>query len=292
MGKKGRKEYPEGITAMTSLASQNGMLVNKNFIGLLAELGLDSPESIQAFQGGLLIKKKSLRTVVKVQCRERTVYLKRHLRTGKELLKSLLPWTGQEDARNEWKNILLLEQYGFSTMTPVAFGEKKRFGLPFFSFTITEELRDAEKLETFFPREFAPPPDSGKIIEKRVLIRKTGQLLRDFHARGFNHQDFYLGHLFIQSGDRTLFIADLQRMHRRSTVRQRDMIKDCAQLLYSCTQTGVFSRADCMRLAHAYFGKTGWSREDKAVMKRILAKAKKISRHDAKLRMGKADRLS
>lgn len=268
---------------MGTMISYNNMVVNNDFLDFLRQQGLDSPDGIMRFQGGLQVKKKSLRTVVKITGRDRTVYLKRHIRTWGEMFKSLFRRRPVEDARNEWENILLLEQNGFSTMTPVAFGEGKRFGLTVFSFTITEEIPDAEKMETYLPRTFAPPLGSEMLQEKRRLIRQIGELLRDFHYRGFNHQDFYLGHLFFRPAEKRIFIADLQRMHRENAISHHDRIKDAAQLLYSCALTGVLSRTDLMRLAHAYFGKDRWDREDKGLMRKILAKTERIAHHDARL---------
>jgi hypothetical protein len=172
-------------------------------------------------------------------------------------------------------------------MVPVAFGEKKELGLPSCSLTLTENIYDAEKLETYLPMLFTPPLDTATVKRKRNLIRKLAILARDFHQEGFNHQDFYFGHLFIRPADNRIFIVDLQRMHCSKSIGRGDMIKDLAQITYSAMSLGIFSRTDFMRFAHVYFEMDKLNGHHKKLIRKILAKARRIARHDAKLQMRK-----
>jgi predicted Ser/Thr protein kinase len=67
----------------------------------------------------------------------------------------------------------------------------------------------------YFPKHFSPPLSKEGIFKKRELIKRVAILARDFHRNGLNHQDFYLGHLFIRQGDGEIFIIDIQRVHQR-----------------------------------------------------------------------------
>ncbi len=272
---------------MYSFIKHNGLLINKDYIGLLEKNNLSDLDSLMKFKGGIPVKEKKSRSVVRIDLEEgiitRTFYLKQHFRPGKEMIKSILPWSKKEDARNEWENMLLLDSLGFCTMIPVVFGSRERFGIPYYSLTLSESIYDTEKLETYLPGRFSPPLSREKVIEKRSLINKLATLARDFHNKGLNHQDFYLGHLLIRQADEKIFIVDLQRIHRSRTISTRDRIKDLAQLCYSAGRLGILSRTDFIRFAHSYFGKDNLNGYEKGLIKKIIAKAKRIARHDAKL---------
>lgn len=272
---------------MYSFISQNDLLINEKFFDYLKGVNLAEFQSLIDFNEGHGLKKNKFRSIVRIERKGKTLYLKRHFWPWKERIKSIIPLVKKEDARNEWKSILLLDSLGFNTMVPVAFGEKKKFGLPYLSLTLTEHIYDAEKFETYLPKHFIFPLKSEKISEKRILIKRLAALARDFHSKGLNHQDFYLGHLFIRSKDNTIFIIDLQRVHRGKIIRMRDRIKDLAQIAYSAKSSSIFTRTDFIRFACSYFERNKLNRDDKRLVKKINVKAEKISRHDAKLQLRK-----
>lgn len=277
---------------MTYFIKHEGLLVNENFLNLLQSNALAGFRHLIDFDRGHLLKKNQFRSIVRIDVDGKTFYLKRHFWPWKEKLKSLLPGLRTEDAVNEWNNMLLLNDLGFRSMTPVAFGEEKKFGLPHASITLTESITAAEKLETYIPGHFLPPLGLKKVFQKRALIQKVASVAKKLHDSGLNHQDFYLGHLFIRPGDNEIFIVDLQRMHRREKISPRDMIKDLAQLLYSSQQTGVLTRTDFMRFAHIYFGESRLNSTHKKLIRKIIAKKNRIARHDAKLQQRKKNHKS
>lgn len=268
---------------MYSFTTLKDLVVNENFMDILKRNDIVDIDSLINFKDSSLLKKKKLRSIVRIEIEDKIFYLKRHVWPWKEGIKSIIPWVEKEDARNEWNNILLLNRLGFHTMTPVAFGEKRRFGMPCFSLTLTENIYDAERLEEYFPRHFTSPLSKEKIIEKRALIRRLAGIARDFHKKGFNHQDFYLGHFFIRQGDGEIFIIDIQRVHQRKNIRRHDMIKDLAQLAFSAKGLGIFLNSDFVRFAHEYFDKPKLDKSDKRLIKKIMAKANRIERHTVKL---------
>lgn len=269
---------------MTSFIAHNGLLINESFLALLKEGGLASFEGLLRSAAGVVLKKKRFRSIARVELRGKIFYLKRHVAPLGERMASLLPWKRREDARNEWENIVLLKQLGFNTMTPVAFGEKRRWGLPWCSLTMTEEIYDAVPLEAYLPEHFRPPLDAGRLLRKRALVAALALLSRELHGKGFNHQDFYLGHLFLRPSEGSLFIVDLQRMHRRGALRRRDRVKDLAQLFYSARCSRVVTTTDCFRFVHRYLGRDALTASDRRLLKDVAAKALRIARHDAHLR--------
>lgn len=274
---------------MVSFIQHNGLLINRDFLAFLKAHRLADFQSLMDFNGGYLLKKKKFRSIVRIEKNGNIFYLKRHFRPWKERILSAGPWGLHEDARNEWKNIVLLNNLGFNTMCPVAFGEKKRFGMPYCSLTLTENIYDAEKLETYLPKQYRSPLSKEQVTGKRALIKRLAELARTFHGTGLNHQDFYLGHIFFRPKDNTLFLIDLQRMHQRNLTRRHDLIKDLAQLAYSARRSGIFTHTDFMRFALFYFDRDTLSKDDKKTIRKIISKVEKIARHDANLQMRKKE---
>lgn len=268
---------------MYKFVIHNGLLINQGFIEILKDNNLDDFRTLKELEGGSLLKKNRFRSVVRIELKDKVFYLKRHFWSWKERIKSIVPWIKKEDARNEWENMILLRSLGFNTMTPVAFGEKKIFGIPYFSLTLTENVYDAEKLEHYLPKHFSQPLIKEKIIRKREIIKKLAILARDFHRKGLNHQDFYLGHLFIRPKDEEIFIIDIQRVHHRKKIRMHDRIKDLSQLAFSAKGLGIFTKADFIRFIHTYLERDKLISSDKKIIKKILSKVKRIEKHTIKL---------
>lgn len=286
-GKNGKRKDREGFeprSCMNSFTTHKNLLIEQSFLDLLKKNGLADFDSLMRYYGGYILKEKRSRSITRLDMDGKSFYLKRHAIPLRERLISLVPWIRKEDALNEWQNILLLKQHGFQTITPVAFGERKKFGVLLSSLTLTESLCHAEKLETFMPRNFSPPLGRDGFMRKREIIRGISLLAKKFHAKGFNHQDFYLGHLFIRPSDGEIFILDLQRMHFNKSISRHDMIKDLAQICYSAQSMNIFTRTDLMRFIHSYLEKDKLADYDKKLIRKILTKVKAIARHDANIK--------
>lgn len=269
-------------------ADHNDLVINERHLELLKAHGLDDFRSLTDYEGGTYLNKKKLRSVLRMKLGEgegaRVFYLKRHIVPLEERLKSVLPWKKSEGARNEWESIVLLKASGIPTVEPVAFGEKRSFGTTYAAMTLTEELYGARRVETYIPELSSRFSETdGMVKKKRALIKRLALLARDFHNKGFNHQDFYLGHFFITPETGELFLVDLQRVHKRSSVRRSDRIKDLAQFAFTAGATENFTCTDLVRFAHTYLGKDRFDASDKRMIKRVLRKSEKIARHTEKL---------
>ncbi len=261
-----------------------GLSINEAYKDILSSNGLDDFTALMGFEGGRLETEKSgKRSVVNFELTsgggKLGFYLKRHFEKGSKGLKSLLGWSGAEDARNEWDKMILLSELGFHTMTPVAFGCSDEGSAPA-SLTLTEEIRGAVRVEDHIP---ALAGEEGGVQKKRELIRRLAVLASDFHGRGLNHQDFYLGHFFIRPGSDELFIVDLQRVQKREAPVKRWVLKDLSQLAFSASITDNITRTDMFRFALAYFDTERLGAEDKAMVRTIISKVDKIAKHTEKL---------
>jgi heptose I phosphotransferase len=269
------------------LINHNGLVINERFLELLKVHGLGDFESLVAYEGGTFLNKKRLRSVVRFELSDgderKVFYLKRHFQPLDERLKSLLPWNRREGARNEWESTLLLTALGIPTVVPVAFGERGRFGIPYVSMTLTEGLYGAERVEEYLPGLSSRLSEEEARAEKRRLIKRLALLAKDFHNKGLNHQDFYLGHFFIRPETGELFLVDLQRVHKRKAISRRDRVKDLAQFAFSARSIENFTGADLVRFAHTYLGKDEFDEADKRMIKRVLKKSDRIARHTERL---------
>ena len=250
---------------------------------LLARHGLASFADFMAYAGGTRICHKRGRSVVRLELDGRAFYLKRNHLHPTEAWKALsrLRWP-QLGARHEWDNILAVLAAGIPTVTPVAVGERCRFGVETASFTVTEELYGAEPLNVVWRRDFTVPRSRGQIREKNQLVKSVATLARRFHAGGMNHQDFYLNHFFL-GADGTLYLLDLQRVQCRPRTPRRGIIKDLAQLNYSTQVYGGVSNADRLRFFREYCGSGRLGADAKRLALDIHAKTERIARHDRNL---------
>lgn len=268
---------------MTAYGSPAKFIVAPDFAALLERHGFRSFEDFMDFSGGTRICHKRGRSVFRFEIEGRAFYLKRNRLHWVEFWKALsrfrIPALG---AGREWENIRSLREAGIPTLTPVAMGERSRYGFETTSFTLTEEIYRAEPLDIVIRREYCGSLAVAKRREKWQLIRNLARVARVFHGSGMNHQDFYLNHFFL-GDDGKLYLLDLQRVGRSSKISSHYRIKDLAQLVYSSQCVGGVSHTDRMRFFLAYLGQKTLQKKDKSLAQHVVSKVRRIARHDAKL---------
>ena len=179
-----------------------------------------------------------------------------HGTTLKEVLKNLisfrLPVLG---ADREWLAIHRLKSLGVDTMTGVAFGQKGLNPLRRTSFIITEDLSPTVSLEDYCENWPLNPPS---FAEKREIIQRVAEMVRDMHRGGVNHRDCYICHFLLhlpyQQGitPLKLSVIDLHRAQIRQTVPRRWRDKDLIGLYFSSLNIGL-TRRDIYRFLKVYF---------------------------------------
>jgi len=272
---------------MSEFIIKNGITINKDFEELLHNEGFKSYGDFMNLKNCEPVKVKKSRSVFKFSLKdsssekgERVFYLKRHNYSGSEKFSSLVNLKGREDGYNEWHQTIALREEGFNVMTPVAFGEKKLGPVPLECFTLSEEVSDCVRASDYVEGL----ADDGQGVKKRVgLLVKLAGLAKDFHDKGFNHQDFYLVHFFLRLETDEIFIMDLQRVHRRQAPSTRWVVKDLGQFVFSALQTGKYTRDDLLVFWHEYFGRDKLTGGEKKMLDSIMSKAARIARHDEKL---------
>lgn len=265
---------------MSAFLQQGDILVAADAWPLLQRAGLDSLNAFMNFPGGVRVVHKRGRSVFRFELEGRAFYLKRNRLHRVELLKKLMRGKiPPRSALQEWLAIQAVAGAGIPTVKPIAFGERNVFGMEMASFTVTEELYQAQPLDKIVSGQF----QNGKDFDvKRTLISKLAFLARTLHDAGMNHQDFYLNHFFL-GDDSSLYLLDLQRVQSRSRVPERSRVKDLAQLNYSADYYGGLTRTDKLRFIKNYFEVEQLTHEHRILIAKIMSKTARIARHDVKL---------
>jgi heptose I phosphotransferase len=201
-------------------------------------------------------------------------------------------WAGTALARyrltegvKEWRNILALQSAGIPTASPVAAGERVISDGGRESFVMTLRLDGYLPLDRYIAERFVPPLPPSVRREKLMMIRAVADLARRMHGMGFNHQDFYLCHIFAkiaESGLPDLKLIDLQRVGHRRFPKRRWVVKDLAQLYYSSLALPL-TRVDRARFLVRYAATASRQAYRRDLLLSIAHKARAIEKHDAKI---------
>lgn len=271
---------------MTGTIIDDGrMTVAGEFLPLLRANGLDSFEQVMAVTGGKVFRDFPGRRTVRLELKhaggQPAVFLKRYeshyLSPARKWLRRLR-WPGAEDeALREWRMIQEVRSLGIRTATPVALGQQTSGRSAMRSFLMTVEIPSAVEGITW--------AEQLPARERRRFLLRVADLARRFHAAGWVHKDFYLGHVLVsQAADGPeLFLIDLQRAMRPCCFRARWVEKDLGALAYSMYNAGG-TRTDLLRCHLAYSGKAELDGSEKRVARAVLRRVARLRtrqpRHD------------
>jgi hypothetical protein len=256
----------------------------------LKTMGLDSLESVFAFEGGRALVKKELtswrsRTEFVLPSGNIRCFLKRYNRPPVRV--QLRNWLdhGKRAMTAEYDVLPCrpLNQRGVGTYQPVAYGGRWDGLWEDKSFAILREIPDAESLETKLPNCFAPTQSGQNIRQRRDFIHHLADFARRFHQTGFCHRDFYLCHIF-RSSDNTLSLIDLQRAFVPRCFRSRWILKDLSQLYFS-SPGDIISRADRLRFYLRYAQRDILTARDRRLIQRLKRRVWAMADRD--IRRGK-----
>ena len=272
---------------------RNGLIVNRDFVDILARNGLDTFEGMFEYPGGERIKDIGGRTVTRIGLTidgdRRHFYLKRHhadklwfrkagseFGAGARLSQGML----------EFENICRFRQANLSTAVPVAAGQRMVQWPGAQSFILTQDFCPYVSLEKLL--EMRPEFFLGVESETRkgLLLREIAELARRMHESGFNHRDFNATHILLHYEDESRAPAtalfDLQRIDEKKISRYRWIIKSLAELNYSLPET-IFGPGDREFLFLCYKRKSRPGPWDRFQMFWIRRKSERIRRHTRQL---------
>jgi len=209
------------------------------------------------------------------------VFLKRYERPP--ILQQVRNWLSHHRRRSfasaECEAIERLAASGISVPRIVAAGEEWGILFEQRSFLMTEEIQDSQALERRLPDCFGAETTVARLRARRDFIRRLGEFIGRFHRTGHRHRDLYLSHVFCSDAG-AFCLIDLARASR--PIRQRRFqVKDLAQLHYSAPARH-FSRTDRLRFCQAYLGHRKLATQDKALLRAVVRKTARMTRHNVK----------
>jgi heptose I phosphotransferase len=178
-------------------------------------------------------------------------------------------------ASREWHVVKRLHEIGIPTMRLAACIEELEQGRVIRAAFITVGLAAPRSLQRLLLEDFSQYPQPRR---RQSLAHNLGAMLRDMHAGGVNHRDFYMVHLRVDHRD-GLHLTDLNRADIRKRVTRRWRVKDLAALLHSAPSS-IVTATDRARVAKAYFG--GRLRDHRAFIRAVFRKAERMTAHTRK----------
>jgi heptose I phosphotransferase len=159
----------------------------------------------------------------------RGCYIKRYPNIGfwAALCARLLRNGYSSDAMREWLALRRTQSLGVPVIAPLVVGEQRKWGLVRRAYVVT---LDGERDSTLEAVALHTSHDL------RATASHVAALIARLHEGGVNHRDFYIGHLLMDSSDRTgetICLMDFNRADIRTVVGLRWRVKDLAALHFS-----------------------------------------------------------
>ncbi len=263
------------------------VVVDADYEKAFRQLGLLSIDDIFSFDKGENLSKSTLpsfrtRLMFQIGSPKTILFLKRY--DNPPVLAQLKNWFSARRKESlgfsDFRIAEKLQSLGINTPKTVCYGWEDGTFFERKSFSVTEQIPDAQSLEKKLPPCFYASPSCEKRQQCRVFIRKLAGFIRKFHDTKFRHRDLYLSHIFY-SNSGTFYLIDLSRTFKPIFLSERFRRKDLAQLFYS-SPSKYFSKADRLRFYLALSGQNKLDNKGKRFINKVLQKTKQMARHDKK----------
>jgi tRNA A-37 threonylcarbamoyl transferase component Bud32 len=163
------------------------------------------------------------------------VVKRHHFRTAADLVKGLFR---PSHARRAWHKALQLEQAGIATAKPIAYADRRRWGMLIASYFVMERIAGAVDLNSY----------RGN---KAGTARRLADLLARLHGEGFAHRDLKGSNVVFDSDGRP-YLIDLDGLRYLRRVNDAWEIADLARLAQAATSQCRATRSDCARFLKSY----------------------------------------
>jgi len=177
-------------------------------------------------------------------------------------------------ACREWRITTAASERGLPTVAPVAYGERRRFGILMESYLLTVRLFNCVTLEaSLFSDDGTLRADART---RRQLIILLATLLRRMHDYGIYHQDLHPGNFLVEtlpSGEKCIYLLDLHRASARPSLALKHRIKSLAQ--FNMFASISLSAGERLLFFNSYFGEDEpWKNEKRALLALIDARTR------------------
>ncbi len=261
--------------------------IDPDYTDAFGKLGLISIDAIFNFTAGKNLAKPNLssyrsRLQFEIDSPATTFFLKRYEKPP--ILAQLKNWLWHHKRKScglfDLEPAEKLADAGIKTPKIVCYGEQWGFLFEKKSFIVTEKIPSAQSLERKLPEYFNTPVTIEKLKLQRNFINKLAEFVRKFHETKYRHRDLYFSHIF-HSDSGEFYLIDLARAFQPGIFAERFRVKDIAQLYYSAPGR-YFSKTARLRFYLAYTDHDKLTGKDKAFIRKVKNKAKRMARHDKK----------
>ncbi len=209
------------------------------------------------------------------------------------------PWTAlvrPSPALRSWINGHGLRERCLPTARPLAVFHRRRFGLSYEGYLITEKIPDARDLHGFLAGlQSRSAPERQALL--RRLIEQVGCLVRELHLRRLSHRDLKAANILVRGeeassirpgapGPATLLspslgsrlcLIDLVGLAARHKLSRPRRVQNLARLNASFLHSPALTRTDRLRFLRAYlqwglFGRSTWRQWWQLVARATLRK--------------------
>lgn len=236
-------------------------LCEEELLGVLSKV-ISHKEGCQ----GELLRANKVRKVFKFVSSTGSMIVKHFL--PKSPLKSLWYWFYGPQWRKEWKNLQEMALKGIAAPDPLFMAERRRMGLPWEGMVAFSEITGASNLREAFDQ-------GGGRVE--ALLEELGCFVAQVHHKGVVHRDLHYDNVFVKQGDgpTKFFLLDFHRVKVQRAVRDRERVRNLAQLLGSIRNGIEKDYRDLF--IEAYLNASGM----KVSKKNLLSKIERLERRMA-----------
>jgi len=141
---------------------------------------------------------------------------------------------------------------GISTLKPLAYVERARFGLLVESFFLMESPADYLEMDRYLIKSFPNGASSDVMLKKRAFIREFARCIGRLHASDIFHGDLKTCNILARErrGGWDFSFIDLDAVHLGTEVSYRRALKNLVQI--NCSIPGFLGYGDRVRFLNWY----------------------------------------
>jgi tRNA A-37 threonylcarbamoyl transferase component Bud32 len=196
----------------------------------------------------------------------RVIYKRFRVTTWSDPWAALVRWS---PALRSWIHGHGLRERLLPTPRPLAVLHRRRHGLCYEGYLLTEKVEDAVDLLAFVAGLASRPPAERRLLLRR-RIEEVACLVRELHRRQLLHRDLKAANILVTSGQNLsttapVSLIDLVGVTRHARLRQQQRMRDLGRLHASFYQHPALTRTDKLRFLRVYlqwglFGRERWKR--------------------------------
>jgi tRNA A-37 threonylcarbamoyl transferase component Bud32 len=206
----------------------------------------------------------------------------------------LTAWFRRPAAMRSWIFGQGLRECGLPTPRPLAVLFRRRWGLSWEGYLLTEKIANVQELQRFVEGlNSRPGADAQRARILRSCIDDVARLVRDLHRRQLSHRDLKAANILVAGNEIStlhspgkIWLVDLVGVRRHRSLARRRRIRNLARLHASFFQSTAITRTDKLRFLRAYlqwglFGRDGWKRywrEIEAATRSKIARTRRLKR--------------